>query len=191
MGLQRVGCDWATNTAICLYHLSVCLSILIYWVGQNVCLGFSIRCYGQMWRKFLANPIYSDLLLTIWVRRIFQRQLGNTKRQVQYQRWVLEPWREDWSSWVRWQEEKGIPGKEHKGGKDRAPLQSRHHWGQGRSVWSARRMFTEWGKYLWLEREIGKDCEGVCQPGSERWEWKQWWGGRLKVDGVDEGSREV
>ena len=27
----------------------------IYWVGQKVCLGFSIRCYGK---NFLANAIF-------------------------------------------------------------------------------------------------------------------------------------
>ena len=51
-----------------------CLSIMIYWVGQKVCLDFSIRCYGKTWINFLANPIYTTykqglclLLLTNYI----------------------------------------------------------------------------------------------------------------------------
>ena len=31
----------------------------LYWVGQKVSLGFSIRCYGKTSMTFLANPIHS------------------------------------------------------------------------------------------------------------------------------------
>ena len=36
-----------------------CVSVMIYWVGQKVCLDFSIQCYGKNWINILANPIYT------------------------------------------------------------------------------------------------------------------------------------
>ena len=32
-----------------------------YWVGQNVCLDFSIRCYGKTRTNSLVNPIHAPL----------------------------------------------------------------------------------------------------------------------------------
>ena len=32
--------------------------VYIYWVAQNVCSGFSVRCYGKTQMNFLANTIY-------------------------------------------------------------------------------------------------------------------------------------
>ena len=31
--------------------------MLKYWVGQKVCSGFPVRCYGKTWMNFLPNPI--------------------------------------------------------------------------------------------------------------------------------------
>ena len=30
----------------------------LYWVDQKVHLGFSVTCYGEIWKKFLANQVY-------------------------------------------------------------------------------------------------------------------------------------
>ena len=35
----------------------------IYWAGQKVQLGFSIRCYGKPWINFLANTMLSCIRL--------------------------------------------------------------------------------------------------------------------------------
>ena len=32
--------------------------LCLYWVGQKVCLDFSITSYGKTQMNFLANPIY-------------------------------------------------------------------------------------------------------------------------------------
>ena len=32
---------------------------VMHWVGQKVCLGFSIASYGKPWMNFLANPIFN------------------------------------------------------------------------------------------------------------------------------------
>ena len=33
------------------------MTLLMHWVGQNVCLDFSIRCCRKTQINFLANPI--------------------------------------------------------------------------------------------------------------------------------------
>ena len=51
----------AIYTYICMcctcMHIRLCLckDLHMYWVGQKVHLGFSIRCYGKAGVKFLAN----------------------------------------------------------------------------------------------------------------------------------------
>ena len=45
---------------LCLIYPVDCYSVLIvliYWVGQEVHSGFSVRCYGKTQMNFLANPI--------------------------------------------------------------------------------------------------------------------------------------
>jgi len=37
-------------------------TILFCWVGQKVCLGFSVPSYGQTRTNFLASPIFSMIL---------------------------------------------------------------------------------------------------------------------------------
>ena len=42
--------------------LHVCvIGMCVYWVGQNVCSAFSVRCYGKTWMNFFANSIISIL----------------------------------------------------------------------------------------------------------------------------------
>ena len=36
-------------------RLRICKDLHMYWVGQKVHLGFSVRCYGRARMKFLAN----------------------------------------------------------------------------------------------------------------------------------------
>ena len=39
-------------------HMVSQLEVLpVHWIGQNVCLGFSVRGYGKTWTNFLANPV--------------------------------------------------------------------------------------------------------------------------------------
>ena len=37
----------------------------MYWVGQNVCLGFSVKCSRKLQMNFLANPIHTYLRSSI------------------------------------------------------------------------------------------------------------------------------
>ena len=46
--------------SITVFYISLhfCQICLMYWVGQKVHLGFSLKLYGKIHTKFLANPIF-------------------------------------------------------------------------------------------------------------------------------------
>ena len=51
-------------------------STLLYWVGQNLCLGFSIRCNGKTRMNLLANPIKyvrkKGLIMLVFKSKLFR-----------------------------------------------------------------------------------------------------------------------
>ena len=54
--------------------------ILLYWVGQKVHLGFSVRCYVKTQVNVLANPIrYSKSRLTDFESNLMVTK-GNGRR---------------------------------------------------------------------------------------------------------------
>ena len=68
----------------CLYsYFSFRLSyLLMYWVGQKVRLGFSVRCYGKTQRNSFTNPILQLFYLNNYfnIKQIFM-QLYVSARQ--------------------------------------------------------------------------------------------------------------
>ena len=51
-------------------------STILYWVGQNLCLGFSIRCNGKTRMNLLANPIKyvrkKGLIMLVFKSKLFR-----------------------------------------------------------------------------------------------------------------------
>ena len=43
----------------------------MYWVGQKVHLGFSLRCYGKTWTNLLANPILKVQMHYLWIQSLW------------------------------------------------------------------------------------------------------------------------
>ena len=57
----------------------------MYWVGQNVCLGFSVKCSRKLQMNFLANPIHTYLKSSIkHISRVSPIDLFFSKHLCQY-----------------------------------------------------------------------------------------------------------
>ncbi|XP_022422539.1 centromere protein V-like, partial [Delphinapterus leucas] len=49
----------------------------LYWVGQKVCLSFSVRCYGKTQMNFLANPVFLDIYLILQWKHVQTQRIKN------------------------------------------------------------------------------------------------------------------
>ena len=62
-----------------------CIIWEIYWVGQEVLLGFSVKSYGKTQKNFLANPTLIFLIIEILSHKVLSYTFsGNTHPQNHY-----------------------------------------------------------------------------------------------------------